>query len=1206
MHCRKTLSTFSLLLFLLSAYAQPGNSWRCADDKITSLQRRYIPGYDTMLLHVNQAINSYIIKRARQGAKQVDGLPGEKEVNGLPGDKQTDGLPGGQTDSVYTIPVVVHVIYPAGQPYGAGANISYTQIRSQIEALNAAYSRSYAAYNGQSQPVYAQDTRIRFCLAQTPSPYGANWFQGPGGTEYGVRRYPDGSGAYDHPMTIAGATALAAITHPDASYFPFDQYLNIWLVQSIDGGNSVMGYAPRPIMATYPLDGVIFRADIFGDNTTGGKYALGFGLTQGKVLAHEVGHYLGLYHIFQDGCAGANGPGAATDACDLYGDLICDIKPCTTQNVACTNTIYNTCSVNYSINTVDYDMINDYMSYADDDCMNTFTSDQVQRMQATLSVLRHKLWQPANLAATGVLGGNGCIPSNLNALISISEPAYCSSRPIVFSNPPAGNTATSYQWQFPGGTPSSAQTDSVTVSYPSPGTYKVLLTTSDGVHSRSDSLPFNVVSCTLDSSLLYMSNWYFGNFCSIDFSKGFPEQTTTALVNNTIQGESAYPGQLSYIDGTVSLSDSNGHLLFYSNGVSVWNAQQQKITHTSMFGVSDINASTSTCYIPYPGHPGQYFIVGVYPRFDGEQSGVRFVLVDVNANTVTPYQEFQNASLPKQFSGLLTVIPHCNGTDYWLVVKGYWEPDTRFYSFLVTSAGIDVHQSPVISSGFAHAAAGGDGYQLRANRKGNQLILSGPTGITVNVGTCALYDFDLRTGIVSHERIIPDVSGYSDIQTGTAFSPNGDYFYLMRSSNFATNGQPYWLFQYRVSDLQYNVLPTTGFYFGSPFQLGPDNQLYIVNPLYHSLARLSNPDSWGGASFDDNFINLSGPSQQISSGGSLPVFIDARKPLPTHPDFSAKALDCHSFHFEALCFDNYTSTWDFGDGSPPLQGSETDHIYNTSGNFSVTLTVSSGSIVYGSVSKTVTVLPFTVGITGTDSVCSNAVNPFEYYAPTITGATYAWTALNGMISGPSNLSYADVVWQSGGGSGTLQVNVSLNGCSLTASKRMAFLPATPINWMLPDTLCLTDSPVVLQASPAGGIFTGDGVSDSVFSPAAAGKGTHILTYYYGQAGICPGQGQKVVYVTACKAPPVSYTECETRLSGITLAPNPVQGNLIELKSAQPINTVYAVVYNVTGQKIYNNLVINNSIRLPDISQGFYLLILSCGNEYFKVIPFFKF
>ncbi|MEI8136424.1 MAG: hypothetical protein WCH21_03765 [Bacteroidota bacterium] len=71
-------------------------------------------------------------------------------------------------------------------------------------------------------------------------------------------------------------------------------------MSSINGALGIMGYAPLPLMGSYPLDGVIMRADIIGDNSTGNTFALGFGLDQGKVLSREIGHYLNLMHIFEE------------------------------------------------------------------------------------------------------------------------------------------------------------------------------------------------------------------------------------------------------------------------------------------------------------------------------------------------------------------------------------------------------------------------------------------------------------------------------------------------------------------------------------------------------------------------------------------------------------------------------------------------------------------------------------------------------------------------------------------------------------------------------------------------------------------------------------------------------------------------------------------------------------------------------------------
>ncbi|MBC7652104.1 MAG: gliding motility-associated C-terminal domain-containing protein, partial [Deinococcales bacterium] len=1018
-------------------------------------------------------------------------------------------------DSIYTIPVVVHVIYPPGEAYGSSNNISYAQIRSQIEALNAAFSKSYTSYNGQLHPDYAHNAKIRFCLARISSPNNNTWAVGPGGIEYGVMRYADNSGAYNHDMSIASVNQLLSITHSKIDYFPFDKYLNIWLVKTIAGGNNVMGYAPKPLIGSYPLDGIVMRADIFGDNTTGGNFNLGFNLMQGKILAHEMGHYLNLYHIFQNGCAGTNGSGATTDACDLYGDYICDTKPCTTQNVLCGSGNYTTCSVNYNTGTTNYDMINDYMSYADDDCMNTFTLNQSQRMWATLQLQRRNLWQASNLAATGVLGGNGCVPSYLNATVSVDDGVFCAGTSVRFSNPKSGNTATIYQWQFPGGLPSTSNKDTVTVIYTNPGNYKAILTVGDANKSRSDSLLFTVVTCKLDSSLQYMAHWYFGDYCSLDFSSGTPVKTTTALTNNSIHSESAYTGQMANVAATISLSDSTGKLLFYSNGASVWNNNHKKITTAPIFGKSDINWSNGICYIPFPGQPNKYFIVGAYPNLDWTPLGIRFVLVDVAANSVSPYQEIQNALLPKRFSEFLTVVPHCNGTDYWIIVKGKGQDsDNNFYSILVNSLGINVNQTPVVSSGFFQRGYGGSGNQLKANNNGDKLLLTS--------SDYCLYDFDTRSGKVSNEKFIPGVNSYGNVQSGAAFSPNGDYFYVMRTSNFSTGGKPYCLFQYRVSDLKYNMIPTTGFYFSHPFQLGPDNQLYINNTGTH-LARLSEPNNWGGATFNDEFMSFSRlPNVPQPMGASLPAFIDAKRKLPTNPDYNIKAITCNKYEFTALCFDDYLATWDFGDSSSNQTGNSVSHLFTTDGEFKVKLTLSKGNKTYGTITKKVTVLPLSIAITGPDSVCNTNNFATQYFANTNLNVQYQWSAINGSVAGADNVSYVGINWSKGTlDSGILQLRISTNeNCVLNLNKRVAIVQGPTFNWFIPDSICADKKPIILKTTPSGGVFKGNGVINGIFTPSSTSLGNHILTYNYGMGTICNNETQKIITVTkGCSQPP---------------------------------------------------------------------------------------
>jgi PKD repeat protein len=1169
-----------LSFILVQSQAQVKAQYTCGDDQLRELLRRVEPAYDNMQLKSNLQLRDYTNKI-------------NQDHNPVVENRTT-------ADSAFTIPVVVHIIYPSGQPYGTGTNISYAQVRSQIEALNAAFSKDYPAYNGQSHPAYASDTRIRFCLARNTTDT-TRWAQGPGGTEFGVVRYPNTSRAYDHDITGAAADQLLRITHPSTQSFPFDKYLNIWLVSSIGGGNNIMGYAPRPIMPGYLLDGVVMRADIFGDNTTGSSYNLGFGLGQGKILAHEVGHYFNLYHVFQGGCSGLNGAGASTDACDLNGDMICDIEPSTTQNIYCTEGIPNTCTANYATGTTNHDMINDYMSYADDDCMNTFTNDQVQRMWATLKLQRPNLWQPANLALTGVLGTSGCVPPYLNAQINTSDAVFCAGKSITFSNPTAGNTATKYEWWFTGGTPDVSTANTTIVTYTQAGNYKVFLKVNDGAGSRTDSLSFSVLDCKLDSSMLHMSHWYFGEYGALDFTSGTPMPTKVALNNQSIHGESAYADQLPFIGGTVSLSDSLGNLLFYSNGVSVWNSSHKKITTSPMFGASDINASTGMCYIPYPGKKGKYFVAGVYPNFDGTPSGVKFVLVDVNTNTVEPYKEFSHPSLPNRFSQFLTVVPHCNGTDYWIIVKGFGLPDPRFYSFLVTADGIDASQQPVISNGFFHPGFGGAGDQLKANREGNKLVLASPHGF-IGINTGALYDFDNSTGLAYNERPINNLPDYSDIQTGVAFSPNGKYFYLFRSTNFATNGPPYWLFQYRVSDMQYNVVSAPGFYFAASVQPGPDNQVYVTTQE-NMVARISNPDNWGTFSFNGSFINMRQLDDRIRPNVSIPNFIDARQPTPAKPDFSTTAVNCNTFRFSSLCFTNYTATWNFGDGSPAQTGNTVQHNYTTAGKFNVKLTLSRGATVYGNTTKIVDVLPLSARISGPGSVCTNSNRLSQYFSPVLSDVNYRWTVAGGKISGPDNLAFVDVDWSPTNNQGTIELQITRQGCSFNDSKIVAISKGPAFNWSLPDSVCVFDSAFLLAAGPMGGKFTGPGVTDNVFSPSKAGAGNHMLTYTYFDEITCEGRIEKTMKVRKCNIPTDQNTDCDEVLNTVQVAPNPVD-DVLRLRS--PYVLKFVQVFNSAGQKITEGQLINNSIRLPLIASGLYTALVYCDKTMeYRVVRFLK-
>jgi hypothetical protein len=408
--------------------------------------------------------------------------------------KQGGALPV-QSQSNYVIPVVFH--YISSNVYG----ITYAQMEWQINALNAAFANSYSTYNGNSTGTNAVNTNISFCLAKNFE--GVTGWTNP--SEPGLMRYPQGA-TFNAPNTVAGMNAVKAVVHPTGAEFPSIHYLNIYLVDNINtgGGGTTIGYGTFPNMGM-PIDGIVFRQDCIGDNSLPNNfYMFGgtIGLQQGKILAHEVGHFLGLYHTFEI-CTGGQLPspypatpvwacyGINITNCASDGDLICDTPPTTVNGNSCGATP-NTCvdALPAYANADQVDQLENFMCYSSDLCLNTFTGLQAGRMYSAIdnafviapaTAPRVVLVSPANLIATGVMGTHGCAQQLLTAVFNSSATSGCVGTVFTFTTPTGSAlSANSWSWTFGDGGTSTVTNPSHT--YTAAGIYTVTLVANDGVN----------------------------------------------------------------------------------------------------------------------------------------------------------------------------------------------------------------------------------------------------------------------------------------------------------------------------------------------------------------------------------------------------------------------------------------------------------------------------------------------------------------------------------------------------------------------------------------------------------------------------------------------------------------------------------------------------------------------------------------------------
>ena len=475
------------------------------------------------------------------------------------------------------------------------------------------------------------------------------------------------------------------------------------------------------------------------------------------------------------------------------------------------------------------------------------------------------------------------------------------------------------------------------------------------------------------------NNWYFGRQAAITFNSGSPVALTNSGMNTS--------------EGCASISDTAGNLLFYTNGINVWNNNNAIMPNGSGLMGSNISAQSSII-VPRPGSDSLYSIITVNNWTDGSLD-LRYSVVDMSLNgglgdvIITQKNILINNNVAEQ----VTAVYHQNGKDIWII--SHEVGNNKFLAYLLTPTGLNL--TPIVSPvGSNHTSSSNNnryGY-LRCSHNGKKLVstLGGnPADTLTSNRTLELFDFDNASGSVSNPLILAKSSDNYTAYSSEFSSDDSKLYVVSFDKSF--------IYQYdlHASDIKASRLNiATGSSIKACVQMGPNKKIYVSRDGESWLGVINNPNTLGvTCNYVDNGVSLA--AKNCSLG--LPNFITSyfRTLLPPVSNFTANEVcagDSTMFvdSSQAGSSNIISWQWNFGDGATS-SAQNPKHKYTSSGTYSVKLVIRDDSFQADSITKQVHVKALPFANAGADvMICPNDSVQLQATG----GSTYSWLPTTGL------------------------------------------------------------------------------------------------------------------------------------------------------------------------------------------------------------------
>ncbi|RNC84995.1 MAG: PKD domain-containing protein [Winogradskyella sp.] len=421
--------------------------------------------------------------------------------------------------------------------------------------------------------------------------------------------------------------------------------------------------------------------------------------------------------------------------------------------------------------------------------------------------------------------------------------------------------------------------------------------------------------------------WYFGQQAGIKFDDGNVES-----INDNSLERNVFFGIIEGPDNIICVTDSDGNLLFYSDGRRFKNRFHDNLQNspTNEYAVN----YSQTAVARDPSNENRFYVFVTIQ--DGLKSKLTYTLVDMSLNNglgaLLPSQT--NVVLTTDVGQQLLTARHANGRNTWLIClsKGV------YFSFLVTEDGVST--SPVTSEEGVNFFDGSNAnYGMMSISPNNETIAS----IFPALGELHVLSFDTLTGRLDLiyedeiEQIITSPPFGSSSTSGAEFSDNSNILYTIHGNSGIQ--------QYNLSDLD-NIPDKIGIKENQSFssvKRGPNKKIYVAKINDYFLGAINAPDIVGpDCDFENNVISIDAENLL-----DLPVFLGAKYPEGISYINICEAEETQ-INFSGKFREITRIEWDLGDGNTAT-GENILYTYSSPGTYTVTANVideENGNVIF--------------------------------------------------------------------------------------------------------------------------------------------------------------------------------------------------------------------------------------------------------------------